>query len=153
MVTHRPTYQFAQFEFAWELPIQTQCLDLWNWSNLQHSNGTFSSKATKKPMLLVLRVPNKPMLLVFRAPKKPMMQFLFPQNTTFVICEHFTDQTVKNHIAYINIHSNVKILWKMKLLWCEFLSLKFDWLTLTSHVKITAFSFIPERLNYRIIPF
>ena len=51
MVTHRPArpswvrycpYQFAKFEFAWELPIQTQCLDSSNWSNLPRSNETFT---------------------------------------------------------------------------------------------------------------
>ena len=52
MVTHTPAwpswvrycpYQFAKLEFAWELPMQTQCLDLSNWSNLPCSNETFTN--------------------------------------------------------------------------------------------------------------
>ena len=51
MIIHRPAwpswvrycpYQFAKFEFARELPIQTQCLDLLNWSNFPSLNETLA---------------------------------------------------------------------------------------------------------------
>ena len=57
MITHRPArpswmrycpYQFAKFEFAWEVPIPTQCLDSSNWSNLLPSNETFTCGTCEK---------------------------------------------------------------------------------------------------------